>query len=299
MGVNSLINRRQPPGPKDPISGEIYAKRDSNQGMLSLMPEQYPTVLEHHLDACKISCDIPVVVCGMAGAATGWLEAPYRPISEKLIDLAAYSVRVPSTTRCVSIIPGLKQCVPADVMRGEETQLLGLIAEDPGFTGIVCLPGTHTKWVKLDKGTVKSFTTCMSGELFALLSTQSVLKTSLNSDRWDNNAFENAVLELSKDPGKLATSLFGLRASDLLNGHQPQSAKARLSGLLIGYELMSMKHYWEQGNVRLVGDPSLCKRYQAALFIHKIQSTVENAEALTLKGLTLSFQRIQEHTYGA
>ena len=114
--------------------------------------------------------------------------------------------------------PASRQDKPADVMRGEETQLAGLLAAEPGFDGVACLPGTHTKWVHLSAGEVVSFASYMTGELFALLATQSVLRKTVGQDGWSEPDFLEAVDETLSRPERMAARLFPLRAEALLHG---------------------------------------------------------------------------------
>ena len=118
-----------------------------------------------------------VLVCGMAGAKQGWVEAPYlqTPCLPSSSD-RLQAVKTKDSRIDVSILPGVCQKTPADVMRGEETQLAGLIADTSSRFNTVCLPGTHSKWVQLQDSQIHRFNTYMTGETFELLSQQSILK---------------------------------------------------------------------------------------------------------------------------
>jgi 2-dehydro-3-deoxygalactonokinase len=118
-----------------------------------------------------------------------------------------------------------------DVMRGEETQIAGFLAANPGYDGMLCLPGTHSKWARVHAGRIERFRTFMTGELFALITSQSVLRHTTDSNGWDEAAFETAVGEIAANPEALTGKLFGLRAGPLLTGMPPEAARARLSGL--------------------------------------------------------------------
>ena len=135
---------------------------------------------------------MPVIACGMVGARQGWIEAPYSQVPCAPVGLSMIKPVVEDTRLDVSILPGLSQTDPADVMRGEETQIAGYLAENPGFDGVLCLPGTHTKWAHISAGEVVSFRTFMTGELFALVSSQSVLRHSVGAG-WDGPAYRSAV----------------------------------------------------------------------------------------------------------
>ena len=116
----------------------------------------------------------PVLICGMAGARQGWVEAPYLKTPTRLDALHEGAVRVDAGAD-IRILPGIAQARAdrPDVMRGEETQLLGVL--DPGFAGLVCIPGTHSKWIRIEAGEIVEFATYMTGELFSVISQHSIL----------------------------------------------------------------------------------------------------------------------------
>jgi 2-dehydro-3-deoxygalactonokinase len=182
-------------------------------------------------------------------------------------------------------------------MRGEETQIAGLLARDPGFDGTVCLPGTHSKWAHVSAGEVVSFTTAMTGEIFALLADRSVLRHSVAAEGWSEPDFTDAVEETLARPERLAARLFGIRAEALLEGLAPDRARARLSGLLIGAELAATRPHWLGRAVALVGAPALNVAYASALALCGITATRLEATALTLAGLAAArAQLVQEGT---
>jgi len=232
-----------------------------------------------------------VAVCGMAGARNGWQEAPYRAVPCAPVQPGAL-VAVPTHDRRirVRIVPGLRQNDPPDVMRGEETQLAGLLAVRPDFEGAVCLPGTHSKWVRLEAGLVTRFSTVMTGELFHVLSTQSILRLTATTDGWDEEAFLEAAREGFGRPETVLSGFFQLRAGPLLEGWPPERVRARLSGLLIGAELAAMRGYWDEGVIHVVGSGTLARAYVAALSALGHRAVAEDAEALTLAGLKMAAQ---------
>ncbi len=279
----------------------VLAKHRSDCGMASLQPAEFETVLEQSFTALNIEANLPVIICGMAGAAQGWYEAPYMDMTEELHALGLHAVRVPNVQRDVYILPGVKQAQPANVMRGEETQLLGLLKVQPDFNGIVCLPGTHTKWVQLQQGKIQKFTTCMTGELFGLLANQSVLKHSVTERVHNENTpdsalqsvFNTAITEVTNKPYSLAEQFFSLRASTLLENTEPALLRARLSGLLIGFELSAMQPYWKEHTVVLIGEAKLCNSYANALQQMHVSTSILDAEQLTLNGLINAYQHIE------
>ncbi len=273
--------------------GVVLAKGASDKGMGALTPDTFEAALIEVIDPWLGQNRIPLVACGMVGAKQGWCEAPYAQVPCPPVGEGAVRPEVTDKRIDVAILPGLSQDNPADVMRGEETQIAGFLAKAPDFDGVLCLPGTHTKWVQVSAGEVVSFRTFMTGELFALLSRQSVLRHSVGTG-WDDQAFETAVTEAMSRPEALANRLFTLRAEGLLHGLGSEAATARLSGLLIGSELAAARPYWLGQRIALIGAPSLSARYAAALALQG--ATVETADATecTLAGLTTAYVRLKE-----
>ncbi|MEM7047571.1 MAG: 2-dehydro-3-deoxygalactonokinase [Pseudomonadota bacterium] len=184
----------------------------------------------------------PVVTCGMVGARQGWQEAPYvkTPCTPPILNQSIGVVSADSRLS-VHILPGVAQDSPPEVMRGEETQIGGLLAKEPDFTGLVCLPGTHSKWVRIQPGgTITSLATYMTGELFRLLHHHSLLRFSTSKDGENAEAFAQGVHDGYSDSPDLTRLLFGIRAQQLLDDNPPNVASlSRLSGLLVGAELAS------------------------------------------------------------
>jgi len=268
---------------------EVLDRRSSDQGMGKLTPPEFGPVLEAAVAGWG---EAPVVTCGMVGSRQGWAEAPYTPLP---CAAAPRLVRVPDhAARPVFIACGVQQDSPPDVMRGEETQIAGLIEVAPGFEGIVCLPGTHTKWVGIDGKTITRFRSCMTGEIFDLLAHQSVLRHTLASasDSGDMAAFEAACSEALADPAAAYGALFGLRAGGLLGVLDPETATARLSGLLIGWELAATRDIWSDLPVALIGSPALSPLYARALALCGIEATAHDAENTTLAGLYAAHKTI-------
>ena len=130
------------------------------------------------------------------------------------------------------------------------------------FDGIICLPGTHTKWVHVSAGEVISFRTFMSGELFDLVSRYSVLKHSVKSDDWNDKEFKSAVSESISNPQKIFSDFFKLRADHLLKQVEQSELRSKLSGYIIGAELAGAKPYWLGQNVVILGNDNLSKIYK-------------------------------------
>lgn len=237
---------------------------------------------------------MPVIACGMVGSRQGWHETPYRRVPCAPLETATPKpVPVHDPRIALIIVPGLCQDSPADVMRGEETQIAGALALVPGFDGVICLPGTHTKWAHVSAGEVVNFQTCMTGEMFALLSAQSVLRHGMAGDGWDDAAFDAAVSDTLSRPERLAQRLFALRAEGLLHGLAPATARARLSGLLIGAELAATRPYWLGQPVAIVGAEALSAHYARALAAQGARPRLLPGTGCTLAGLAAA-RRLQD-----
>lgn len=273
--------------------GTVLEHRDSDQGMGKLSPGQFEPVLNEILSDIAQKALLPVIVCGMAGARQGWKEAPYVgvPCNPPGIDQA---VTFANRHWHVSILPGVMQDKPADVMRGEETQISGFLHENPAFDGVLCLPGTHTKWVQVRANEIVGFRTFMTGELFALLSTQSILRHSVQTDEWDQPAFEAVLSGADIDPGNLAAGLFSLRAGSILHDVPKSQARATLSALLIGAEISTAQSSWHGRQVVILGDRVLAEAYQSALACRGIDAQCVNARKLTLEGLKAAYYHQRE-----
>ncbi len=269
--------------------GGILAEASSDQGMGKLSRDGFePALLDMIGDWLPDAGAAPITVlaCGMVGARTGWMEAPYRAVPCTPLD-GGQVIKVPARDPRISvyIAPGLMQAKPADVMRGEETQIAGALALNPNFDGAICLPGTHSKWAQISAGEVVSFQTFMTGEMFALLSQQSVLRLGMAGDGWDDAAFDAGVADGMARPDRLTANLFRLRAEGLLAGLGADAARARLSGMLIGAELAAAKPYWLGMNVALIGSASLSKSYARALQSQGLGAQILSVTDCTLAGL--------------
>jgi 2-dehydro-3-deoxygalactonokinase len=273
----------------------IRAEAMSEDGMGRLTPSDFEPALIQLIEPWLGPGVTPVLACGMVGSRQGWCEAPYRATPCTPMDvgqMVRVPVRDPRIT--VQIVPGLKQVKPADVMRGEETQIAGALALDPAFDGAMCLPGTHSKWVQISAGEVVSFQTYLTGEMFALLSTQSALRHGMAATGWDEDAFDLGVANGMARPERLAAHLFRLRAEGLIADLGPDAARAQLSGLLIGAELAAARPYWLGARVVLVGSPALTALYARALAAMGAPSQTLPAKDCTIAGLARAAGRLMK-----
>ncbi|MDP3960480.1 MAG: 2-dehydro-3-deoxygalactonokinase [Pseudorhodobacter sp.] len=274
----------------------VLAEAASDDGMSGLAHDGYePALIRLVAPWLAPGAPVDIIACGMVGSRQGWVEAPYRDAPCAPLDpstLVKVALADPRLT--LRLVPGLRQVRPADVMRGEETQIAGALAAMPGFDGVLCLPGTHSKWVHVSAGEVVSFQTCMTGELFALLSTQSVLRHGMAGDGWDEHSFINALSDAISQPEKFAARLFSLRAEALIAALPAAAARARLSGLLIGIELAATRPYWLGQQVVIVGAPKLAATYAAALAAQGVIARTLPAAACTIAGLAFARSTIRK-----
>lgn len=226
--------------------------------------------------------DLPILLGGMVGSTIGWRSVAYAAAPAGLGDLVAAIEWVDDRT---GIVPGVSfvEGSHADVMRGEELQILGAVAAGTvPADALVCQPGTHCKWASLHEGRIASFATAMTGELFALLRAHSVLKGQLAAEVTPGDAFAEGVREGSRRD--LAASLFGVRAASVLGLRDDTAAASYASGLLIGADVAARI---SPGTVvHLLADANLGALYAAAISTLGGQSVAIDSEAAFLAGVT-------------
>lgn len=267
--------------------GEAIAESRGGEGMLHCATDGFAPVLRDHLARLGAPDRMPVLICGMAGARQGWCEAPYVKTPTRLEALHEGAIRVDAPGD-VRILPGIAQARAErpDVMRGEETQLLGVT--EPDFTGLVCIPGTHSKWISIEQGHVVEFSTYMTGELFSVISQHSILAHAVEPDGTsaaDSASFREGLAVALAAPSGLSASLFRLRAAQLLGFELRSDGAARLSGLLIGTEIADVRHRYGARALRLIGAGQLGRLYESALKAQGFDVTVVDAEEASRLGL--------------
>lgn len=270
------------------------AETSSHAGMSSLTRDGFePALLDLVVGWLDLTRVTDVVACGMVGARQGWAEAEYATVPGPPRGPQAFTrPRVRDGGIAVHILPGMRQDTPPDVMRGEETQIAGLLAREPGFDGVVCLPGTHTKWAHVSAGEVVSFATFMTGELFALLSSASVLRHTVAADGWSDEDFAVAVEETLVRPERASARMFGLRAEALLAELSSERSRARLSGYLIGMELAGARPYWLGRDIVMIGARRMTEAYVAALRLGGLAPRIHDATEMTLAGLAAAHRQL-------
>jgi 2-dehydro-3-deoxygalactonokinase len=260
-------------------AGEIVEKRSSTEGALSILNGQFAEVLMAQVGDWIAAGEDRVLMCGMVGSRQGWIEAAYLSCPAGLEELAGSLIKVPMDCAHVYLVPGVTGIdsygVP-EVMRGEETEAMGVLDACNG-TGLVCMPGTHSKWIHLDDDKIVNFLTYMTGDVFAALASGTILSRIMTMDSaMDSGAFLKGV-ERSADSGGLLHHLFSVRTLGLMGRLKEEAAASYLSGLLIGHEVRSAMP--PNARVHLVGNPELCSLYTQAITACGGSCTVENKDA--------------------
>ena len=245
--------------------GAVVARCSSPQGILRVGKGNFETALRAEVGAWLQEGEDHILLCGMVGSRQGWVEADYLRCPVGIEELAASLVRVPFFGAEVLLVPGVMGPAAANVpelMRGEETAAMGILDAGAG-AGLVCFPGTHSKWIELSDRGIVSFTTSMTGDVYSALCKCTILeRTMTNGTATDEAAFRDGVLR-SADSGGLLHHLFGVRTRVLMGQLREEASASYLSGLLIGHEVRAtMPH---GARVVLVGAAQLCSLYVQAI----------------------------------
>jgi 2-dehydro-3-deoxygalactonokinase len=279
------------------VEGEALASKAGPGAAAVDMP--FPRVLSSLVaDWQREHGELPIVLCGMVGSSIGWTQVPYVACPASAGQIAARCVALEGGR--VRIVPGLSctnRLNAPDVMRGEETQILGALQLDASLRQgqrLVCLPGTHTKWVAIKDGAVTDFLTAPAGELYSLLAHHSVLVTDTPGGQrptavGDGAGFARGLEQVRLFPeADLVQRVFQCRSRRLMGNLAPQDAPAFLSGLLIGSDAQSALRLMTHGtaaNVHVIGTPQLTRLYAQALTAFGAAPHEMDGEAAALAGL--------------
>jgi len=244
------------------------------------------------------------ILCGMVGSRIGWVEAPYAPCPATADDLRQRVLKIQADGLPVSIIPGLSCVNPLggpDVMRGEETQILGALELDPTLKRgrhLLVLPGTHSKWTVVEDGAITGFLTAPVGETFALLREHSTLAAGVAADvQGSAKGFAMGLARIAEHgPALLPHLLFETRARQLLDALPGADAVGFLSGLLIGTDAAAARQWFgDLGQVTLIGAPALNEFYGQAIAAQGGHTVAIDGDSAVLAGLSaLSPQKNSE-----
>lgn len=272
-------------GPDEPV--ELLV---SDHGIKRVSdPSDFEPLFEGFLGQLGLE-DVSVVMSGMITSQQGWIQTPYVPTPASADDLAAAAVHRSIDGRSVWAMPGVRHAstTGTDVMRGEETQLVGIL-DSVGPHDLVVLPGTHSKWVTVSDAAIVEFATYVTGELFELVRHHSIIGAVIDGDVMDEETFVRGVeqgLDREGTSGGILHSLFGVRTSGVLEPTTRPGLHSYLSGLLLGTEIVGATASRVPERVTLVGGDSLLAGYRLAFDIAGISTnTIENAAPQGLKRL--------------
>jgi 2-dehydro-3-deoxygalactonokinase len=276
--------------------GEILLRRSFPYGVARLESGEAKKRFYEDVRPSMGADTMPAYLCGMIGSDLGWTEVPHQACPADLGTLARALVKTEETPG-VWIVPGLLGTgisVYPDVMRGEETQILGWIAQDSsracGRT-LICHPGTHCKWAVIEDGFIVRFVTAMTGELFDILRSHSILRS--DEPAGDEIAFDEGIAAAA-DGSALAARLFTTRTRVIAGMRRRQTSTSYLSGLLIAAEIASIPEFlggtWDNA-VNLLGDMELCRWYKRAFLQKGIEAAVFSGESAVISGLNALRER--------
>jgi 2-dehydro-3-deoxygalactonokinase len=263
-------------------AGAVAAEMEDDKGILAVPNDGFHGAIAELRERLG---DLPMLMAGMVGSNRGWVETPYVPCPAGLPELAERLCWIEGER--AAIVPGVAvdsgKC--ADVMRGEEVQLVGACAEGwIGREGSLCHPGTHNKWVRLAGGRIADFRTVMTGEMFNLLREHSILADLLAAPAEPGPAFEAGVRHgLERDD--LTAELFSVRARTLLGKAPREDASAYVSGLLIGADVKIGLPLAGDGEIVAMGRPELTRLFEAALAVAGREARAVDGEAAFLAGI--------------
>jgi 2-dehydro-3-deoxygalactonokinase len=273
------------------VDGRVLADAENDKG-IGAIDRGHEAIFESAVAGWPT---VPAIMAGMIGSRQGWREAAYVPCPTTPAALATKITRLDTASgRPVAIVPGLVLAAPTrdgDVIRGEETQMIGLIDREPAFSGTAILPGTHSKWARIEKGVIVDFQSFITGELFELLSRKSFLRHSVAADDGDLSAapgFALGVKRTAKDGLPFLSALFSVRTRQLLGNVRPEDNLAYLSGIVIGGEIAAartIRRLDPTTPVRIVGARSLARAYHAALQSLGFETVALDGDRLVLDGL--------------
>jgi 2-dehydro-3-deoxygalactonokinase len=248
--------------------GQVIDDASSPQGIMQVPGKTFEAVLDRLIGPWRRQANVPILASGMITSRNGWVETPYAAMPLGACDLARVLVPydVASGAR-IHFITGalIEHAGGPDVMRGEETQIIG--ASALGLNdGTFVMPGTHSKWVQAVDGQIVDFSTYMTGEIFAALKGHTILGTLMEGDDFNEEAFEMGVAAGLDTKANLLNNLFHVRTLPLMDKIPKIATADYMSGMLVGTEVAAATRNIEDiGTITIVGRNDLSERYESAL----------------------------------
>lgn len=272
--------------------GKILEQRDSDKGIKSVQAGGFLEVFQEITHGWSdVSCTL---MAGMVGSANGWEEAPYTPLPASITEIEQ-SIHPLSVLDDVYIVGGLSYLDPSgsyDVIRGEEVQILGLLDKTRPLKGenrekkIVCLPGTHSKWLEIDGEHITAFNTVMSGDFFSAVCKQTIMSLMLKVKQVHSPETFLRGVSTAGTPGGVMSRMFKVRTASLFGQIEPEHIESMISGIIIGSEIDEAQKLYHSGEtVHVIGSASLNQKYGDALEQFDIDYVLHEGEKLSLTGM--------------
>jgi 2-dehydro-3-deoxygalactonokinase len=261
-------------------AGDAIDSRENPCGILAVQDRDFDAFLSQAIGDWMCGYpEIPIIASGMITSRNGWVETPYVPVPLGISDLAKALVKhITKDSHTIHFITGASQDPTGerpDVVRGEETELFGYLANHDTECRTFLLPGTHNKWLSVEDGKITHFVTYMTGEIFALLREHSILASDESNTAFCENAFLRGLKAVQKRPGSLLSNLFTTRALTLFGQIQLAEVSDYLSGVLIGEEFLgSLQVDGKPSSLIIIGRNDLSVRYQKAAEFFGIPTTI-------------------------
>ena len=250
--------------------GAIVDRIESARGVQSIGAEEHEPLLATLLSPWRRANETPpILMSGMIGSRQGWIEAPYIRCPAGLAETAAAIVTIQSKSLgAIGVVPGVladEASLGPDVMRGEETQIFGALVAAGRAEGVFVLPGTHSKWARVEAGRIISFKTYMTGDVFAALRDHTILSRLMDARQDDAEGFARGVAAARTltAPGDLLHAIFMTRTLGLFERLRSEQLAEYLSGLLVGAEIMAASPSGGAAPT-IIGSPALTRRYRQA-----------------------------------
>jgi len=282
---------------------DIIDSIDQAEGVKQHQHQDYALICKRLLNNWSYAIQtlhLPLFMAGMVGSNIGWHEVPYLscPLSLSTISKQIVKRKSPWDTH-MYIIPGIKleHDRRVDIMRGEETLMIGAV--ELMQTEIYCLPGTHSKWIEIKNERLQNFTTMITGELYAILKDHSLLAQGLPTQQFNQQWFDEGIMEMKQSDSSLLVYLFNVRAKRMLGKLPKANVLSYLSGLLIGAELCTMRQkllIHKDRFLSILASPMLQQRYVSACNLLGICTKVIDSETAFIKGIHTLIKGLNDET---
>ena len=275
------------------IKNDIIIKKVStSDGIKNIKKNNFEKTLTKNLGIKNnLNDNIIILSCGMIGSQQGWIDTGYvKNLNLKNKNLVKVNTR--NKKLHFFIVKGIFQKNPYDVIRGEETQISGFLSLFKNYSGYVCLPGTHSKWVKISKGKILNFKTFMTGEMYEMITTNSILKHSILEKKINLKVFDNSFLTSLKSEFNIFANLFEIRSRYLLS-KKKYHPRSEILGYLIGSEIKNNFKNIKKSKVAIIGSKYNSKIYSRVLNLLKIENSSFNSSDITIQGLKNFYKRLK------